>query len=107
MGVSVTRLAAPWGNGPNVSCACCSWIRCGLGFFFDQLAAGAAQELLDEVGRIDPPAEIRVLQNGLLERDSRFYAGNHVFVESAAHLVHGFTPVSSKSDKFADHGIIS
>ena len=44
-----------------------SWCP-ALSLFLDQFPAGAAEELLDEIGGVNAAAEIRVLQNGLLER---------------------------------------
>ena len=74
-----------------------------LWLLFDQLAAGAAEELLDEVGGVNAAAEIRVLQNRLLERNRGLDAGDHVFAQRAAHLVHRFATIFAVGDEFADH----
>jgi hypothetical protein len=52
------------------------------GFVLDQFTTGAAQQLLNETGGIDTAPEIRVLENGLLERDRGFDAGDHVFAKA-------------------------
>ena len=42
------------------------------GFFLYEFAAAAAKEFLDEVGGVDAPAELGVVQHGFLERDGGF-----------------------------------
>src|SRR5208282_226356 len=76
------------------------------GLVFDEFAAGAAQKLVNEAGGIDAAAEVRVLQNRLLKGDGGLDAGDHVFAEGAAHLVHGFAAVLAVGDELADHGIV-
>src|SRR5712671_5775540 len=77
-----------------------------LSLFFNQLPPGPAQQLLDEGRGIDAPAEIRVLQDGLLEGNCRLNPGNHVFTQSAAHFIHRLPAVFSVSNQLANHRII-
>jgi hypothetical protein len=79
----------------------------GLSLFLHQFATGAAEELINEIGGVDAAAEVRVLQDGLLEGNGGLDAGDHVFAQGAAHLVHGFTAVFAVGDELADHGIVS
>src|SRR5207249_3441881 len=76
------------------------------GLLLDQLASGAAEELIHEVGGVNATAEVRVLQNGLLKRNGRFHAGDHVFAEGAAHFVHGFAAIFAGRDEFGDQGVV-
>src|SRR5208283_5947333 len=76
------------------------------GFLFDQLAPRPAEQLLDEIRRINAAPEIRVLQNGLLKRDVRFDAGDQVFTQRAAHLVHRLAPVLAVGDQLANHRVV-
>src|SRR2546430_10721134 len=70
------------------------------GLLLDQLASGAAKELINEVGGVNAAAKVRVLQNGLLEGDGGFDAGDHEFAERAAHFVHGFPAILAGRSEF-------
>ena len=80
--------------------------RVYLAFVFEEFAAGAAEEVVDEVGGVDAAFEVGVLEDGELKRDGGFDAFNHKFVEGASHNVHGFGAVFAVGDKFADHGVV-
>src|SRR6266568_3173495 len=77
-----------------------------LGLLFDQFAPRAPQQVIQEIGRIDAAAEVRVLEDRLFEGNGRFDAGNHVFTERAAHFVHRLAPIPAVGDELADHRVI-
>src|SRR5256885_13494607 len=66
--------------------------------FLDEFATRAAQQLLDKVCRIHSAAVVRILKDRLLEGDCRFDARDQIFMQRAAHLVHGFAAIQAKSD---------
>jgi hypothetical protein len=72
------------------------------GFFFNQFAAGTAEELFDEVGGVNTAAEVRILHDGLLESRGGLDAGDDEFAQGAVHAVNGFAPVFALDDDFAD-----
>lgn len=75
----------------------------GLSLLFDEFAAGAAEEVLDEIGGVHAAAEVRVLQDGLFEGDGGFDSGDHVLAQRAAHFVHGVAPIFTVGNEFSDH----
>src|SRR6266699_1199630 len=70
--------------------------------FLNQFAARAAKQLVNEGGRVHAATEVRVLKNRLFERNGCLDAGNHVFAEGAAHLVHGLAAVFAKRDELGN-----
>src|SRR6266545_5678979 len=77
-----------------------------LGLFFDQLTSRAAEQLVNETGRVNAATEVGVLENGLLEGDGGFDAGDHVFTERAAHFVHRLAAVFAVGDELANQRIV-
>src|SRR3954454_1645470 len=62
--------------------------------------------MLDEICGVNTPSKIRILKNGLLERDRGLDASNHILAQGSTHFVHGLAPVTPVGDQFSDHGII-
>src|SRR5436190_993728 len=75
--------------------------------FLNQFAARATQQLINEVGRVHTTTEVRVLKNGLFERDRGLDAGNHVFPKGATHLVHGLAAVFAGRDELGNQRVVS
>src|SRR6185295_1566669 len=50
--------------------------------------------------------EVGVVEDALVQRDSRLDAFDHKFVEGSAHAGNRFLPVPSMRDDFGDHGIV-
>src|SRR5688572_8845222 len=69
------------------------------GFFLDQLASRSSKERLDKIRRIDAAPKVGILQNCLFKWNRCLDAGDHVFAQCSAHLVHGVTTVFAIGDK--------
>src|SRR5438128_10049872 len=77
-----------------------------LSLFFDQFASGSAEQLVNEAGRVNATAEVRILKNGLFEGDGRLDAGDHIFAQRAAHLFHGFAAVLAVRDQLGNQRVV-
>src|ERR1041384_5065960 len=64
-----------------------------LRLLLDQLPTRTTKKLFEKTGRVNAATEIGVLQNGLLERNGRFDAGDHVFAQRTAHFLHRFAAI--------------
>ena len=65
-----------------------------------------AKEFLDEVGGVDAPAELGVVQHGFLERDGGLDSLDDVLVECPVHFVHGIAAAGAEGDQLGDHGVV-
>src|ERR1044071_6021358 len=81
-------------------------LRSPSGLFFNQFAPRATQQLVNEVGRVNPAAEVRVLKNGLFERNGRLDARNYVFTQGAAHSIHGLAAVFAGGDELGNQRVV-